>query len=72
MSERCPSCHRLWKKHLGIEGTCRQLLELREALHRIMMVEHILDDGRTSHVRENSMRRKIAVDALLQNFEDVN
>lgn len=60
----CESCSTPWDEHGGIELTCREVVRLRNALHAIMMVEHTLRDGRTSHVVENRKRRQLAVDAL--------
>lgn len=67
--ERCGSCGVPWVEHLGLIGTCRELVRLRAALHAILMVEHTLPVGKTSHVAENKRRREIAIEALKKRKE---
>lgn len=67
--DRCESCGVPWLRHLGIQGTCAELQRLRNALHAILMVEHTLPLGKTSHVIENKRRREIAIEALKKRKE---
>lgn len=33
--DRCPSCRVLWTQHMGIQGTCAELLEATKEIERL-------------------------------------
>lgn len=59
----CPSCGVQWVDHLGISGTCRDLLEAKKTIAAAKLPDAkdwTEDDWRDLHKAIESVKRKVA------------